>query len=218
MNQQYYDLCGKQMIDSYLKHSNIPLYVYNEDFDIPGVVNQGWNLGDEYNKFQQRWSGKQRIQTFAKKAYSIIHALNHINADYIFWFDADTILTKDFDKKIIKQLANKHLSAHFGVMHNGHYSCETGFFVLNCNHPEFKDFKNQYTDIYNNDDYKNLRRFYDGDVYGYVVDQLQKLGTPMLELNPNPNKYKTPIKRSILAEYLKHYKSKSSKIELKTAQ
>jgi len=70
----------------------------------------------------------------------------------------------------------------------------------------FTDFKNTYKSIYVNDDYKNLRRFYDGEVYGETVLRLQEQGAEVLDLNKGW-RHKTPIPRSVLGPYISHYKA-----------
>ena len=216
MDEKYYNYCGKTMLDSYIEYcSHIPMYLYNENFTPAHNVNlQGWNLGIEYEKFQSRH--KKRTAIFGKKAFSIIHAMNNLDCDYLIWIDADAIFQKSLDDDVLDQVANDNtLSSHFSVFHefegNQYHSCETGFFVLNKKHKEFDNFKNTYTSIYVNDDNANLRRFYDGDVYGEVVNRLGN--EYMYNLNIS-TKYKTPIKRSILKNYLEHYKGKGSKISL----
>ena len=214
MNEKYYNICGKSMLDSYIEHcSHIPLFLYNENFTPTHNVNlQGWNLGTEYEKFQSRH--RKRTATFGKKAFSVIHAMNNIDCEYLIWIDADAIFQKSLDDDVLNQVANENiLSSHLSVYHEvegiEYHSCETGFFVLNKKHKMFEQFKNTYISIYVNDDSKNLRRFYDGDVYGEVINRLGNEAMNNLNIDP---KYKTPIKRSILKEYIQHHKGKGSKI------
>ena len=58
-------------------------------------------------------------------------------------------------------------------------------------------------------DYKDLRRFYDNDVYGYVFEKLKAPGN---DLCKNFDKtYKTPLPKTILGSFLTHYKAKHAK-------
>lgn len=85
--------------------------------------------------------------------------------------------------------------------------------MLNKNHPQFDHFVDIYSNIYNTDDYSNLRRFYDGEVFGEAVSRLSANGVKFLNLSPvdkkTKKKYKTPIKKSLLNEYIVHYKAGS---------
>lgn len=226
MNEDYYNLCGHVMIDSYIEHwaDTIPLSVYNEDFviDSPGVTNMGWRLGQEYENFCQRWDQPEnrKVVTFAKKAYSIIDAMKNIDCDRLIWVDSDCIIKKQLSADVIDEIMpDSTLASYFGVWHKHegreYFSCETGFFVLNKTHPAFDYFLTVYRDIYNNDDWGNLRRFYDGEVFGETVTRLSGMDIEMLNLSPvdkkNKKKYKTPIKRSLLKDYIDHYKAGSKK-------
>ena len=214
MNDSYYDHCGRTMLRTYKTHwsSAIPMFVYNEDnfhVKVNNINCMGWDLGDEYNKFQDRQSNA-RVKTFSKKAFSIIHAMDNVQAERIIWIDADVILTDDINIQLLDLITpDDVLSTHFSVWHEKdditYHSCETGFFILNTTHPGYKDFCDTYKDIYFNDNTEGLRRFYDGEVYGKTVENMAKQGHKMINLNPS--KHKTPISRSVLAPYLTHYKA-----------
>jgi hypothetical protein len=214
MNDSYYDHCGRTMLRTYKTHWSdaIPMFVYNEDnfhIKVNNINSMGWDLGDEYNKFQDRQSNA-RVKTFSKKAFSIIHAMDNIQVERIIWIDADVILTNDINIQLLDLVSPDNvLSTHFSVWHEKdnitYHSCETGFFILNTTHPGYKDFCDTYKDIYFNDNTEGLRRFYDGEVYGKTVEIMSKQGHKMINLNPG--KHKTPISRSVLAPYLTHYKA-----------
>lgn len=215
MNKDYYDHCGSIMIRSFEKNwSSVPLYVYNEEFDFKPktAIKMDWNLGDEYKKFQERWSNENhKVSVFAKKAFSIIHAMENIECDRLIWADGDSQATAEINMQLLDLISpNDILSTHFGVKHKVqnrvYFSCETGFFILNKKHYMFEKFKETYKKIYTDDDCKNLRRFYDGEVYGESVLRLETEGAKFLELNPN-QKHKTPISRSLLSPYITHYKA-----------
>ena len=215
MNQSYYNTCGHAMLESFSKfNTDHTLYLYNEDFSpqFDNVILQDWNLGQDYEKFQSTWPSKSAVSKFSKKGFSIIHAMYNLDCDYLIWIDADCVITKDFDQKFLNQIANKKtLSSHFSVWHNKndktYHSCETGFFVLNMKHSLFEKFRSTYRKIYVNQETDNLRRFYDGEVYGETVSRLD--GDWMNNLNTG--KHKTPMPRSIVKDYLTHFKGKSLK-------
>lgn len=219
MDQSYYDKCGRVMLRSYKKYwaDLMPLHVYNEGGFVPKVKRitvAGWDLGMEYQKFQSRHKNS-KVKTFAKKAFPVIHAMNNIECDRLLWLDADTVITAQIHPQMLDLICpDDVLSAHFNVYHSWPSdnnpdriatSCETGFFVINKNHPGFEEFKNTYTNIYINDDCKDLRRFYDGEVYGKTVQIMEAKGHKMMDLNPG--RHKTPISRSIISPYLNHYKA-----------
>ena len=221
MNSHYFNHSGKVMIKSYSEYfdSNVPLYVYNEDnsqFKIKNVNSITWDLGSDYDSFQKRWSSNSKVRGFSKKAFSIIHAMNNIKCDRLIWLDADTIITRSILMQLLELISpDDVLSTHYGVVHpwpsetdeyRTAFSCETGFFILNKRHESFNKFKEIYTDMYVKDRVDNIRRFYDGEVYGETVRLLSQDGVKMMDLNPG-NIHKTPIPRSILAPYISHSKA-----------
>jgi hypothetical protein len=70
----------------------------------------------------------------------------------------------------------------------------------------FEKMKNRYKEYYTKDLGYNLRRFYDGEVYGKVVAEMEEQGAKLFELNDN-YRYRSPIPRSILKPYIHHYKA-----------
>lgn len=214
MDQTYYDHCGRAMLRSYKKHWShiLPLSVYNEDdfkVKVSTVECVGWNLGDAYESFQQRHSNA-RVKTFAKKGFPIIDAMKNLDCDRLIWIDADVIIQNEIPKQLLQLISpDDVLSTHFSVWHveNSvtYHSCETGFFILNKNHPEYAEFCNTYIDIYTKDKTDGMRRFYDGEIYGKTVEIMESKGCKMMNLNPG--RHKTPIGRSVLSPYITHFKA-----------
>jgi hypothetical protein len=214
MDEKYYENCGRAMLRSYKEHwaNKFSLYVYNEDnftVKVNTIKTLGWDLGTDYENFQKRHDNS-KVKTFAKKGFSILHAMENLNYDRIIWLDADTIISQDIPMQLLDLISPSDvLSTHFSVWHEQneitYHSCETGFFILNCKHPGYREFCETYRDIYCNDKTEGLRRFYDGEVYGKTVEILESKGHKMLNLNPN--KYKTPISRSVISPYITHYKA-----------
>lgn len=221
MNQAYYNNYGRHMVESYKKYMlpKMPLYIYNEDFSIndPDINELNWPMDDNYFFFQKRWETRPRITLFAKKGFSVIHAMENIEADYLIWVDADCQFVETISTRALEILLDrKYVAGCFGVWHKKseleYYSCETGVFVLNKKHQDFSKFRDRYKDIYIHDDTSNLRRFYDGEVFGAVVKELTEQGIMIQDFSLLKQKrYKTPIKHSFLNEFIKHFKGKGLK-------
>lgn len=222
MNQVYYEKCGRACIESFGAHwpQSIPLYVYNEDMLEP--PKNKWthylpwsSMPSQYHNFTSRGPGHRTLQ-FGKKAFSIIHAMDHVDCDRLIWLDADVVTTMGVNTQLLDMITpDTVLSTHYGVKHSWpsdgdpdrvSFSCETGFLILNRRHAQFKAFRDRYLEYYDQDLGYDLRRFYDGEVYGAVVAELEAQGAEMLELNPG-QKHKTPIPRSVMAPYIMHYKA-----------
>lgn len=219
MDKKYYTKIGRSMLRSYKQHwsDKFKLHVYNEgnfEIKVKTIVPLGWDLGKDYDAFQTRHSNS-KIKTFAKKGFSIIHAMENLDCDRLMWIDADVIILDQIPMQLLKLISpDDVLSTHFSVWHHWPsenepsrfaHSCETGFFILNKRHPGFNKFKETYKDIYINDKTDGIRRFYDGEVYGKTVELLEQDGHRMMNLNPG--RHKTPISRSVMSPYINHYKA-----------
>ena len=221
VSQSYYDHCGKASIESFCAFwpDDITLYVYNEDMEKPKKKKRveyiTWDKLVYYPDFARRTENKNVVK-FSKKAFSIIHALENIDCDKLIWLDADTVSIREMTHQFLDMISpNDVLSSHFGVNHNwpsdtdpnrNSFSCETGFFIVNKKHPMFKEMAARYKEYYFKDLGYNLRRFYDGEVYGAVVAEMAAKGAKMLDLNPDPTS-KTPMPRSVIAPYINHMKA-----------
>lgn len=223
-DEVYYNHTGKIFLETWLKfwHKSFDLVVYVEDFKLPEDARYSQITFDEldhdYSVFQNE-KHKPPTKRFAKKAYSVIHAMEHIDTDILIWLDADTVtkeqVTQDFFEDIIP---NSCVSAHLGVLHNMKkhdptsplkYSCETGFFALNKKHNLFNTFYKSYKDRYVNRNFSDLRRPYDGDVYGTVVEEIDKqFGSNCLN-DINPDRHRTPFDKCILKDKLYHFKHRA---------
>jgi hypothetical protein len=222
-NQHYYDLIGKDCVDTWMQYwpQDMTLTCYVEEFSIPTtprIKQISFDSFDStYQEFQDSGENKQ-AKKFAKKAFSFIHAMENSTADRIIWLDADVLSTSIIDKSIlINQLPDDCLSTHMGVTYyttkdgvpGRWFVPETGFFAINAKHKDFAEFRSEYKRHYVEHDHKDLRRFYDNDVYGYVFEKLKAKGNDLCVGLAKP--YKTPLKHTILGPYLNHYKAKHSK-------
>jgi hypothetical protein len=226
-NQHYYDMIGKICLETFLKYwpSEYSLTCYIEEFELPPIarVNQipFTELGQNYINFQndQTLNGREKI--FAKKAYSVVHALKNSTADRIIWIDAD-VVTEDYLPKnlLLEHCPADTLLTYMRVTHHlekGNTeskivpSAESGFFIVNTTHKDFKIFANRYEEYYNNRLTENLRRFYDGDVLGAVAQEFEKTSKIINMCQDFTKPYKTPLKHISLGKYLHHYKAKSAK-------
>lgn len=228
-DERYYNLIGKESVDSWLTYwpSELCLTCYVENFRLENNIRIEQidfdQLPKEYFEFQQT-DFNDRIKIFSKKAYSVIHAFENLDADRIIWVDADVITFNKIPIEFLENLCpNDTLATFMGVNHHKikgdtssplMFSAETGFFIVNKNHPGFKEFSNRYKEYYNRKLTNNLRRFYDGEVFGAVVQEF-KDKYKFFDLSTTTSKQaKSPLKYTELGQkYIRHYKSKHSKID-----
>lgn len=221
VDQNYYDHCGKACIETFSAYwpDDITLYVYNEDMEKPKkkkhVEYISWDNLTDLPAFLER-TENTHVKKFAKKAFSIIHALENIECDKLIWLDADTVTIREMTRQFLNLISPPDvLSTHFNVKHawpseddpnRVSISCETGFFIVNKRHPMADALTARYKEYYLKDLGYNLRRFYDGEVYGAVIQEMEQQGAKMLDLNPDIE-FKTPMPRSVIAPYINHMKA-----------
>lgn len=221
-NQKYYDRIGRDCVKSYLKHWSTPLTIYAEDCepinDKRLTVIDFDQLGDTYFEFQQDLSVSARCKTFAKKAFSTIHAMHHSQAHWLVWLDADVLTTKsDPAQELYKILDRDALAMYMGVRYTEHRDRkkgdwlvpETGLFAINLKHHLTSRFRDRYEARYVRRDFADLRRSYDNDVFGAVISSIAASYIDLCQ--PLKKPYKTPLKHTIFGQYLHHYKAKHSK-------
>lgn len=218
-NQEYYNNIGHACVKTWLEHwpAELALTCYVEQFSLPTTPRikqiDFAELGDSYVAFQQS-DFKERVKTFAKKAYSVIHAMEHSQADRIIWLDADVLTTANIPINFIHALCpDRTLATYMQVYHEKDNrvwtSAETGIFVVNTKHPNFAAFARRYRQYYDQRLTQNIRRFYDGEVFGAVANEFK---SDVRDLCADfKKKYKTPLRHTILGPYLNHYKSKGNK-------
>lgn len=228
-DENYYNLIGKESVKSWLEYwpKKLKLTCYVENFRIAEndrIVQIDFDqLPKEYFEFQNS-DFKDRVKIFSKKAYSIIHAFENSKADRIIWVDADVITFNKIPMEFLENLCpDDTLATFMGVVHHKvkedktsplMFSAETGFFIVNTRHPGFVEFSKRYRQYYDEKITENLRRFYDGEVFGAVVQELID-DYKFFDLSTTLEKQaKSPLKYTELGiKYIRHYKSKHSKLD-----
>jgi len=226
-NQYYYDLIGQDSVRSFLEHwpQELSLTCYVEEFSLPenDRIRQidFSQLDPDYRAFQLEPGLNQSMKKFAKKAYSVMHAMHHSTADWILWLDADVLTTQTVHIELLRRvLREQDLAMYMGVVYTldkqqrpGHWLVpETGVFAVNTRHLDFPAFRSEYCRRYHERDYTALRRFYDNDVFGIALGSVP--GASVFNLcSEFTKKYKTPLRHTILGDHLMHYKAKHSKAE-----
>jgi hypothetical protein len=226
-NQHYYDLIGKDSVNSFLEHwpKELSLTCYVEEFKLPARTRikqiDFSKLDPDYKKYQLDPALNQSMKKFAKKAYSVMHAMHNSTADWVIWLDADVITVQSIPIELLQRILQPdNLSAYMGVKYTTDKSGnpgdwlvpETGFFAVNTRHEDFAAFRAEYCRRYHQRDYADLRRFYDNDVFGAAL--LTVPNAKVFDLCENfGKKYKTPLRHTILGDHLLHYKAKHSKAQ-----
>ena len=227
-NQLYYDLIGKDSVDSFLENwpQDLTLTCYVEGFHMPAHARIAQidfdQLDPDYVQYQLDTSLNQSMKKFAKKAYSFMHAMHHTTAEWIVWLDADVITVQSIPVELLQRvLQSQDLAMYMGVTYftdksgtqAGNWLVpETGVFAVNTQHEDFAKFRTEYCRRYHQRDQSGLRRYYDNDVFGAAL--LSVPNASVFDLCEKFKKsYKTPLRHTILGDHLIHYKAKHSKAE-----
>lgn len=217
----YFNTLGKYSIASMLRNldKNVEIILTTEDYNSFPRLNDRikvvdlYSLDNGFKEFESRWTGNtmSKVINFAKKGYTVLHACENSNADIMIWLDADAYFKKSFGYPIMHSLLQNNLAAHLGVTHeDGEFTIESGVFLVNLTHPGIKQFAHHYRKYYDNDLCQNMGRFYDSNVQGHTVKDCQAEGITFTEMNLR-QKGNTPLKGSMISEYVGHFKGKKSK-------
>lgn len=228
-DQTYYDKIGRDCVDSFLRHWSLPITIYNEGSSIQPTdritVIDFATLDPAYQELQDNPTMSDRVKRFGKKAWSFIHAMHHVECDWLVWLDADVITQRSDPVQLLNNvLAPRYLAMYLGVRYDNHRGVkfgnwlvpETGFFAVNRRHSQFVRFRDRYQQRYHDLEFQDLRRSYDNDVFGAVVSEIP---ADYLDLCADlPKGYKTPLRHTVFGEYLHHYKAKHSKANYAAVQ
>ena len=200
MSAEYYHNWGAYMIQTFLGnwHPNFTMTLYSEDLlpiDHPRIKVVSLDMfGKDLRRFCKEQHTNDRASIFAKKAWPIMHHLNPNNG-YLIWIDADVMTESFMYPKYITTLVGDKFSAHLGVPQGDYYSVETGFFVINRAYKLKNLFLKKYKDIYQNRDFTNMYKPFDGDTFGRVITECIEYGLEYNELSPKPDKVRSPFNK-----------------------
>ena len=124
-NKKYYDLCGKKMVESFVKWwpKDVTLHVYYQEqqpeilednivyhdlYQVQPQLKQfvdQWKDVPEKNGWRedrQKWVWKNDGVKFSHKVFAQTHRIKNSTADYILYSDADTeyVATPNFGRKL----------------------------------------------------------------------------------------------------------------------
>lgn len=221
MNQDYYDLCGKRMMDTFLQHadSDFELCVIAENvestFDSRIKV-YDWNYicKPDWQNFCIK-TNNSKEQKFAKKGFAFLYALKHIVTDRLIWIDSDIIFHNKFDGSIIDNTLKKGklvgLFDH-SYLDNTGYSAESGYVVFNKKHAEYNNFVDKYEMYYTmNSKPEQIQRWYDGQVCMLAASHFEKHVFNLSNMRYKNVDTHTPLNHCPLNYYFTHDKGPEKK-------
>lgn len=120
---------------------------------------------------------------------------------YVFWFDADTVVLKDLSEKMLTALVAEHPFAYLGRNGEKTYT-ETGFLGFNTKHERFQEFRKKYLDYFTSGRiFSQLKGWHDCIAFDHA-----RHGIEGRNLTPHGSGMGNVIGDSPLREYVVHNK------------
>lgn len=243
MHAAGYNLYGRNMIDSFLKHwtEDQTLVVYAEGFSVETVdsrivVRDLLTCSPDLVAFKQRHRDNPRANgyidpkqkdpdfkydavRFSHKVFALYHAYKNRSADIdsIVWIDADTVthaaVPKDF---LVKRFP---LDPGVGIYYLGRQQqyTECGWVVYNCNNQYMETFWERFANQYRKDKLLNQQEWHDSYIFDVVRNTMENEG--MINCNITPGYVKGhPFIDSFLGEYMDHLKGPKRKVAGRSAK
>ena len=200
----YHDLHGlcPDLVAFKEKYKNDP--VANgmpEDQGIPGGVVRPPG-------YRSKWVGNESFLwnavRFSHKVFCQIHAATTLDADIMFWLDADTLTFRP----ITEDIYSKWLPDDCYVSYLGRETyTECGFIAYNLKNEYNKEFMQRWGDLYNNGGLFKLREWHDCIAFDTARTVMEKEGKiTSHNLNADNKIRGHPFINSVLGEYLDHLK------------
>jgi len=220
MNQEYLDIVGTDMINSFLQYtpSDFELRIYAENIIGTILLNDrivyyDWNVSckTQWQEYKSKTDDAKNIK-FAKKGFAFLHAMTTINTRYIVWIDADVHFLKNTDQNFFINTINKNMIGLFdhSYLNISGYSAESGYVILDTTHKDYKKFVDYYKYYYTLPEKpKQIERWYDGQVCMLAASHFKKVYN-LSNLAYNKNTH-TPMNDSPMNEFLIHHKGKPAK-------
>ena len=168
-NQGYYNLCAKNMIESFIKYwpKDCVLHAYWQEqepeiFQDNIVYHELYKVQPQLKEFVDKWKDdpikhgwredrkkyvwKNNGVKFSHKVFAQTHRIKNSNADVILYSDADTLYTAKPNLDYLREICPEDSLCTF--FDRPKFRDETGFYMHNPQHPKAKQWANRLEEIY----------------------------------------------------------------------
>jgi len=150
---------------------------------------------------------------FSNKVFCVTHALrNSVDYDYVIWLDADTYSFRNMPPSFLQKiLPSDSFVTYLG---RGNQDPECGFVGYNLNHPDLKEFNNEWEDLYNNNGiFKLTSGWTDCSTLIHLINKYRKQkGIKVTDIgHASGVKGNHVFINSVLGLYMDHFKGKRKK-------
>ena len=222
--QEYYDQFGRQCVESVLRHwpLDIELHIYAEDCDVPATdrtfVHDLHASCPKLVDFKRAHGGPVRFQDdyrkdatrFANKVFAVLHACSHLDADKLFWLDADTVAFADIPEDFLHRCLPEDCYTSCLLRDRMHTECS--FVGYDLQHPVHSAFMEHWESYYTTGKVFDLPEWHDCATYDATRQLFEQQGRIKTHnLSGQFGHLMHPFVNSELGQYMDHLKGPSRK-------
>ena len=227
-NREYYDLIGKRMVESFVKHwpKHIKLHIYWQEAE-PEIMEENLVYHELYRVQPQlkRWVDshsdpvyhgwredrgkfvwKNNGVKFSHKVFAQTHRIRNSEADILLYSDADTVYHSDPDLEHLSEICPSDSLCTF--FDRPKFRDETGFYMHNPQHPKAKAWADRLEEIYLSGEVWTYQKDRAADQYtmAHGRDSFKDCRQMDLMTYHEGVDPKDPVPTSPLAKFLNHLK------------
>jgi hypothetical protein len=162
------------------------------------------NVGEWSEKKSFKWQAVR----FCYKVFSVQHAAENINTDWLIWLDADSQTHSTVPVKFLDRVCpTDALASYLGRTDRYHSEC--GWVAYNMRHPQGRDFVKYFANMYETDEIFNYPEWHDSFIWDIARRHFRDQGARFRDLNPEPDTKGMaghPFINSELGAYMDHMK------------
>jgi hypothetical protein len=151
---------------------------------------------DENKKF--KWNAIK----FAHKTFSLFNIFNKTSSGSLIWLDSDVLAIDRIDDNFLKKVCPKNMLVSFLGRPTVYSEC--GWVYYNLDHPQGRNFLEQFEEIYSTDKILSMEETHDSFIFDVVRNKFDQ--SLCLNLNAGATSNKHPFHLSSLREKLIHNK------------
>ena len=224
---------GARFLAAFDRHwpAEVTLYAYHEgrcpDLQSPRIIYQDLEKTcPDLVAFKQRHQADEKVRgtladgdygyrmdavRFAHKVFALIHCALSIDADVLFWLDADTVTFADVPLSLLDQALPE--DAYTSYLGRPHTYSECGFVGYALNHPRHQEFMAFWQQLYLDDSLFELPEWHDSFVYDVIRKTFEEKLADFQSYNiagrDAPSDH--PFINSVLGQYMDHLKGDTRK-------
>lgn len=201
------DLYGHRWLESRENWPDAEFVWYTENYELDEVKTKDFRDLPEFHQWKMKHaryappSWQWDVVAYAHKVFAACDALYDYDGVGV-WLDADCVTFKPIPEGLIEaQVKDAYLACY---QRTGMYT-ETGFWVMDCSHPEHKAFLDAWRSLYFSERYTKLPQWHDC----FTLDATIRLFADKIKVHNLSGKFAKdmhPMASSELGQYIDHCK------------